>query len=579
MKHADFKTLMNHGGGAGGGVDPFVDYTLMLDFTRQVYWANGVKAASLSAMPGYSYTRTGQVQVVDEDNTIDTFAANVPAINANGYHCSKAMTNLLLNAGQNTDLVTQNVTVTSVVHTLSFIGTGTVTMSGAFAGVIVGEGADKQTKYTFTPIDGTLTLTVTGTVRFASLALTNYATVPLPIIATAGATAAKGADRLDVGTSLPAGDFIAFVEVRSALPSLNNTHMYDVSANTWQEHLMLKFGQPAGEYYSVAAAKNYNANFLGTPSGSNFMFWRKVAGVFRAGWLGGDDVVTYNPADTIAPNPINVSKCSIGSDYAGTNGIGGRILAAGIKPGTFDTPAKIIALRNEINVQRAAPLPTPIAVLDFKNDIFSINGVTKTKAQMYIDASAYPGWGSYGYSLMAIIPSAGIYLTTSTTDKLVGFVCTPELFAAVNPLGGFSLMLEYIQNSTGNIVTSVVHEVSDTAHAWDFYSIFDGGPANINKQYTDVEDWVDYGTSQAQNAGLHRSLISNSLAGLAASTDGRPIVQRVPVEVVTASGTVMSLSLGLNAPPTGVTGNSEITFIKATFYPHIPFDQLPRLSL
>jgi hypothetical protein len=79
-------------------------------------------------------------------------------------------------------LATQDVTVTAAERTLSFKGTGTVTLSGAStAGPLVGTGAEDIVSLTFTPTAGTLTLTVTGTVEEAQLELgavrTNYQTV------------------------------------------------------------------------------------------------------------------------------------------------------------------------------------------------------------------------------------------------------------------------------------------------------------------------------------------------------------------------------------------------------------------
>jgi len=76
-------------------------------------------------------------------------------------------------------LATQTVTVTAQERTLSFRGTGTVTLSGAStAGPLVGTGADDIVSLTFTPTAGNLTLTVSGAVNDAMLELgavrTNY---------------------------------------------------------------------------------------------------------------------------------------------------------------------------------------------------------------------------------------------------------------------------------------------------------------------------------------------------------------------------------------------------------------------
>ena len=79
-------------------------------------------------------------------------------------------------------LATQNVSVTAEERTLSFKGTGIVTLLGAStAGPLVGTGAEEIVSLTFTPTAGTLTLTVSGTVEEAQLELgaarTNYQTV------------------------------------------------------------------------------------------------------------------------------------------------------------------------------------------------------------------------------------------------------------------------------------------------------------------------------------------------------------------------------------------------------------------
>jgi hypothetical protein len=69
-------------------------------------------------------------------------------------------------------MATQNVTVTNAQRTLSFTGTGTVTLSGvSTAGPLVGTGVSNRVSLTFTPTAGTLTLTVTGSVTLSQLQL------------------------------------------------------------------------------------------------------------------------------------------------------------------------------------------------------------------------------------------------------------------------------------------------------------------------------------------------------------------------------------------------------------------------
>lgn len=145
-----------------------------------------------------TFTRASSATVINAAGALETVASNVPRFDHNpltgeclGLLVEEARTNLLLNSAT---LSTQNVTVSAAAHTLSFTGTGTITLSGtSTAGPLVGTGTGEASRVslTFTPTAGTLTLTVSGTVSNAQLELGGFRTSYIP---TTTATATRSAD-------------------------------------------------------------------------------------------------------------------------------------------------------------------------------------------------------------------------------------------------------------------------------------------------------------------------------------------------------------------------------------------------
>ena len=107
----------------GGGIalakattsSPFASYALALDFKNGQYWSGGTQAASLSALPGYSYTRSGSKAEPDASGGVTApFAANTPAIVPGvGYYSEAAFTNLEPNSQTYESRVAFNATVAS----------------------------------------------------------------------------------------------------------------------------------------------------------------------------------------------------------------------------------------------------------------------------------------------------------------------------------------------------------------------------------------------------------------------------------------------------------------------------------
>jgi hypothetical protein len=134
-------------------------------YTRTIVTSSGSNAFRFNA----SATFAGSI-----DNVILRSIAGKPAIAPNdasrpiyGVMPLSGKRNLL---GLSDSAPTQSVTVTAVPHTLSFSGTGSLTLSGASsAGPLVGTGVTDIVSLTFTPSAGTLTLTKSGTVTYAQL--------------------------------------------------------------------------------------------------------------------------------------------------------------------------------------------------------------------------------------------------------------------------------------------------------------------------------------------------------------------------------------------------------------------------
>lgn len=164
---------------AGAGPSP----SLFLDFT------NGYTDPRITYSGGANGTRVNSAGLIVAATT-PRFDYNPVTLAPLGLLVEEQRTNLLLN---NTTLSTQNATTAATPYTLSFYGTGTVTLSGtSTAGPLVGTSAyPNRVTLTFTPTAGTLTLTVSGSVQYAQLEAGSFAT---SVIINAGAALTRTAD-------------------------------------------------------------------------------------------------------------------------------------------------------------------------------------------------------------------------------------------------------------------------------------------------------------------------------------------------------------------------------------------------
>lgn len=169
-----------------------------------------------------TFTRASAGSYFDGAGALQSAATDVPRFdydasgNPLGLLVEASRTNLLLN---NATLSTQSVTVAASQYTLSFYGTGTVTLSGvSTAGPLVGTGAANRVPLTFTPTAGSLTCTVSGTVTNAQLELGAFAS---SIIPTTGTAATRQLDLAKITTLTPwfnaaAGTIVVQFSLRAA---------------------------------------------------------------------------------------------------------------------------------------------------------------------------------------------------------------------------------------------------------------------------------------------------------------------------------------------------------------------------
>ena len=142
-----------------------------------------------------TFTRASTARYFDIDGVMTTAEVDEPRIEydpvtlaVRGLLIEEERTNLLLDSAV---LATQSVAVTAEAHTLSFYGTGTVTLSGAStAGPLAGTGDLERVSLVFTPSAGSLTLTVSGSVTAAQLEAGAMATSYILTTSTAATRAA-----------------------------------------------------------------------------------------------------------------------------------------------------------------------------------------------------------------------------------------------------------------------------------------------------------------------------------------------------------------------------------------------------
>jgi hypothetical protein len=269
--------------------------------------------------PRITFTRNSSATFFDSAGLLQTAAADVARFDHDpitgeslGLLIEEARTNLLLNSAT---LSTQSVTLTAVTRTLSFYGTGSVTLSGVATGTLAGTGAfPSRVTLTFTPTAGSLTLTVTGTVEFAQLESGAFATSYIP---TTGTAVARQADFASMtGTNFSSwynaaeGTLFADSSTPFAVPSSHFMQVFHLNDGTTSNVVRIAYNTEAVATFGITQAGVSQVDY--NPSGQTGIRRRVMAAAYKlndcAASLGGAAAV----ADTSALIPV-VSRADFGN--------------------------------------------------------------------------------------------------------------------------------------------------------------------------------------------------------------------------------------------------------------------------
>jgi hypothetical protein len=278
------------------------------DFVNQSY----LRAGRVTA-PGLTFTRASVGSYLNNNNTMTVFSSGQPRIGDKGILIEGSRQNLFLNSAVG---ATQSITVTAAAHTLSFFGTGTVTLSGvSTAGPLVGTGEFNRVSLTFTPTAGSLTLTVSGDIKWVNLELGSFPSSWIPSDGTAVTRAADAATAVPTsGTDYPLS---LYVEIERAVDTGGSEVQLHVSNGTITEQADLRVN--TGDLGQGVVRTSNSAVALSTVAGAlaiNTVYKLAMRQdtdnniVARGGVLSSLDTSAANPA---TPTTITVGNAPAGS--------------------------------------------------------------------------------------------------------------------------------------------------------------------------------------------------------------------------------------------------------------------------
>jgi len=192
----------------------------------------------------WTFTRSTTGTYIDASGSLQTASANVPRFDHDPV-THECLGLLLEDDGENLvansdSPATQSVTVAAESTVLSFVGSGTVTMSGAYSGSLVGTGPGwaNRVHTTFTPTAGSLTLALSGDVSYMQLEQTTKDgfAQPSSYIQSITPPGVRNRDECQIA----AGDFSFFDSTSFTIYALASPTMEKFAGNEFPKFLIVE---------------------------------------------------------------------------------------------------------------------------------------------------------------------------------------------------------------------------------------------------------------------------------------------------------------------------------------------------
>lgn len=264
------------------------------------------------------FTRGSAASYFDAAGGLQSAAADAPRFDHDpatgaplGLLIEESRTNVLLGSDAP---ATQAVTVAASAYTLSFYGTGTVSLSGAFSGGLTGTaGFPVRSTLSFVPAAGSLTLSMTGDVQFAQLEPGGFAS---SYISTAAAAVTRAADvaHHTLGAEWTAGGGTVVADFRPQPVAQHAIAAYFNSTSFQESFGIMKSNSVntgPGDYITGAVYAGGSAKLTLAQVGNDGAFHKVALGFDNAvltGCTDGGAVMTVANAQMPAPSKLNIGQ-------------------------------------------------------------------------------------------------------------------------------------------------------------------------------------------------------------------------------------------------------------------------------